>query len=94
MRTGLVVRDYQLHRWSAAEPGVLGPGVPTPFRFMLYSPSADGRSVTAANDGRVFDTGAWPPRASGVRLTHPGWQRSQSAFMEQSPDGRFTATWH
>ena len=93
MRTGLAIKDDQLHRWSAAEPGVLGPGVPTPFRSMLYGPSADGRSVISPTEGRVFDTGAWPPRPSGVRFAHPGWQRSRDAWTEQSPDGRFTATW-
>src|SRR5262249_24983070 len=73
MRTGLVIKDDQLHRWSATNPGVLGPGVPTPFRTMLDGPSADGRSVVSPADGRVFDTGAWPPRPSGVRFAHPGW---------------------
>ena len=93
MRTGLAIKDDQLHRWSATEPGVLGPGVPTPFRSMHYGPSADGRSVISPVDGRVFDTGAWPPRPSGVRFAHPGWQRSADAWTEQSPDGRFAATW-
>jgi WD40 repeat protein/tetratricopeptide (TPR) repeat protein len=93
MRTGLVVKDGQLHRWSASEPGVLGPGIATPFRSMHYGPSADGRSVISVTDGRVFDTGAWPPRPSGVRFAHPGWQRSPTPWAAQSPDGRFTATW-
>jgi serine/threonine protein kinase/WD40 repeat protein/tetratricopeptide (TPR) repeat protein len=92
-RSALAIKDGQLHRWSATNPGVLGPGVPTPFRLMLYGPAADGRSVVSLTDGRVFDTGAWPPRASGVRFAHPGWQRSLNAWMKQSPDGRFTATW-
>src|SRR5207247_7895888 len=73
--------------------GVLGPGAPSPFRSMFYGPSADGRSVISPVEGRSFDTGAWPPRPSGVRFAHPGWQRSPNARMEQSPDGRFTATW-
>ena len=93
MQAGLVLKDGQLHRWSATDPGVLGPGVPTPFRSMLYGPSADGRSVVSAVEGRVFDTGAWPPRPTGVRFAHPGWQRSKDPWMEQSPDGRFTVTW-
>jgi WD40 repeat protein/Flp pilus assembly protein TadD len=93
MQAGLVLKDSQLHRWSATDPGVLGSGVPAPFRSMLYGPSADGRSVLSPVDGRVFDTGAWPPRPSGVRFAHPGWQRSQGPWMEQSPDGRFTVTW-
>jgi serine/threonine protein kinase/WD40 repeat protein/Flp pilus assembly protein TadD len=93
MRTGLVVKEGQVHRWSAAEPGVLGPGLPTPFRSMLYGPSADGRSVISPVAGRVFDTGAWPPRPSGVRFAHPGWARSTGPWMEQSPDGQFLATW-
>src|SRR5205085_11462264 len=74
-------------------PGVRGPGVPTAFRSMLYGPSADGRSVISQSEGRVFDAGAWPPRPTGVRFAHPGWQRSPNAWAEQSPDGRFTATW-
>jgi serine/threonine protein kinase/WD40 repeat protein/tetratricopeptide (TPR) repeat protein len=93
LRTGLVIKDGQVHRWSASKPGVLGPGVPTPFHSMLYGPSADGRSVISPVEGRVFDTGAWPPRPSGVRFAHPGWQRSPNTWMEQSPEGRFTATW-
>jgi serine/threonine protein kinase/WD40 repeat protein/tetratricopeptide (TPR) repeat protein len=93
LRTGLVIKDDQLHRWSATNPGVLGPGIPTPFRSIAYCPSADGRSVISLTDGRVFDTGTWPPRPCGVRFAHPGWQRSPNACMEQSPDGRFTATW-
>jgi WD40 repeat protein/tetratricopeptide (TPR) repeat protein len=93
MRTALVIKDGQLHRWSAANPGVLGPGTPTPFRTMFEGPAADGRSVVWPTDGRVYDTGAWPPRPSGVRFAHPGWQRNEDAPMEQSPDGRFTATW-
>jgi WD40 repeat protein len=93
MRTGLVIKDGQLHRWSAAEPGVLAPGVPTPFRSMLPGPSADGRSVISPVDGRVFDTGAWPPRLTGVRFAHTGWQREDGPHTEQSPDGRFTTTW-
>jgi WD40 repeat protein/Flp pilus assembly protein TadD len=93
MRAGLVIKDDQLHRWSANVPGVLGPGVPTPICSVLYGPAADGRSVIAQSEGRVFDTGAWPPRPSGIRFAHPGWQRSPNAWAEQSPDGRFTATW-
>src|SRR5262249_59203452 len=93
MRTGLVVKDGQLHCWSAADPGVLGPSVPTPFRSMHYAPSADGRSVISVTEGRVFDTGAWPPRPSGVRFPHPGSPRSRDTWSAQSPDGRFTATW-
>jgi WD40 repeat protein len=93
MRTALAIKDGQLHRWSAANPGVLGPGIPTPFRSMFNAPSADGRSVVSPNDGRLYDTGTWPPRPSGVRFAHPGWQLALSSWMEQSPDGRFTATW-
>ncbi len=93
LRTGLVVKDGQLHRWSASEPAVLGPGIAAPFRSMHYGPSADGRSVISVTDGRVFDTGAWPPRPTGVRFAHPGWQRSPGPWAAQSPDGRFTATW-
>jgi serine/threonine protein kinase/WD40 repeat protein/tetratricopeptide (TPR) repeat protein len=93
MRTALAIKDGQLHRWSAVKPGVLGPGVPTPFRSMLYGPAADGRSVVSPADGRIYDTGAWPPLATGARFNHPAWQRSRNAWMEQSPDARFTATW-
>jgi WD40 repeat protein/tetratricopeptide (TPR) repeat protein len=94
MRTGLAIKDDQLHRWSASEPGVLGQGTPAPFRTMHYGPAADGRSVISQSEGRVFDTGAWPPRPSGVRFAHPGSQRSQDASTGQSPDGRFAATWN
>ena len=87
MRTALAIKDGQLHRWSATNPGVLGPGVPTPFRSMLYGPSADGRSVISQVEGRVFDTGAWPPRPSGVRFAHPGWQRS-AACVDGTEPGR------
>ncbi len=91
MRSGLVLKDDRLHRWSAAEPGALGPGTATPFHAMQYDPSADGRSVIS-HEGRIFDTGAWPPRPSGVRFSHPGWQRSMG-WSAQSSDGRFLATW-
>jgi serine/threonine protein kinase/WD40 repeat protein len=91
MRTALAIKDGQLHRWSATNPGVLGPGVPPPFRGMYAGPSANGRSVVTP-EGQVFDTGAWPPRPSGVRFAHPGWQ-PPDASVEQSPDGRFTTTW-
>jgi serine/threonine protein kinase/WD40 repeat protein/tetratricopeptide (TPR) repeat protein len=94
MRTALAIEDGQLHRWSAVNPGVLGPGIPTPFRSMIYAPSADGRSIISSIEGRMFDTGAWPPRPSGVRFVQPGWQRSRDAWAEQSPDGRFTVTWN
>ena len=92
MRGGLVIKDDRLHRWSAADPGVLGPGIPTPFQSMHYSPSADGRSVISLDGGRVFDTGVWPPRPTGVRFSHPGWLRAMG-WAAQSSDGRFAATW-
>jgi serine/threonine protein kinase/tetratricopeptide (TPR) repeat protein len=93
MRSALAIKDGQLHRWSATNPGVLSPGVPAPFRSMHDGPSADGRSVVSPTEGRVFDTGTWPPRPSGMRFAHPAWQRSDDARMQQSPDGRFTTTW-
>ena len=80
MRTALAIRDGQLHRWSATSSGVLGPGVPTPFRWMYDGPSADGRSVVTS-EGRVFDTGGWPPRPSGVRLRTPDGKGSSRAYM-------------
>jgi eukaryotic-like serine/threonine-protein kinase len=93
MRTALVINDGHLHRWSAAKPGVLGPGVPTPFTYMHEDPSADGRSVMSI-EGRLFDTGAWPPRPTGARLTYTGWQvPSNNARLKKSRDGRFAATW-
>ena len=92
MRTALVIKDGDVHRWSATDPGVLGPGVPTPFHHMHDGHSADGRSVISPIEGRVFDIGAWPPRPSGVRFVHPGWQQTLNAFKEESGDGRFTAT--
>ena len=73
MRTGLAIKDNQLHRWSAREPGVLAPPASrTPFRSMHYGPSADGRSVISPVEGRVFDTGTWPPRPSGGAFPTPG----------------------
>jgi serine/threonine protein kinase/WD40 repeat protein/tetratricopeptide (TPR) repeat protein len=92
-RSALAIKDDQVHRWSATNPGVLGPGIPTPFRYLHDGPAADGRSAISPTEGRVFDTGAWPPRPSGVRFAHPGWQRNVNAFADQSPDGRFMATW-
>jgi serine/threonine protein kinase/WD40 repeat protein/Flp pilus assembly protein TadD len=93
MRTALAIKDGQLLRWSATSPGVFGPGIPAPFRSMLYGPSADGRSVVSPTDGRLHDIGTWPPRPSGARIAHPGWMRNGGAWMEQSPDGRLTVTW-
>src|SRR5262249_9462124 len=93
LRTALAIKDGQVHRWSAANPGVLGPGVPAAFRHVHDDPSPDGRSVVSVVEGRVFDTRAWPPRPSGVRFAHPGWQRAWTASKAQSPDGRFAATW-
>jgi hypothetical protein len=101
MRTALAIKDGQLHRWSVTASGVLGPGVPGPFRQALERPSPDGRSVTSLLEGRVYDAGAWPPRPSGVRLAHPGWLRpvvwnAQNEVLSNgqfSPDGRFIATW-
>jgi serine/threonine protein kinase/WD40 repeat protein/tetratricopeptide (TPR) repeat protein len=92
LRTAIVIKDGQLHRWSASKPDTLGSGVPAPFRSMHENPSADGRSVVSS-EGRVFDTGAWPPRPTGVRFEHPGWQREGNAYLEQSPDGQFATTW-
>ena len=92
LRTALTVKDGQVHRWSVTNPSVLGPGVPAPFRCMQDGPSPDGRSVISPVEGRVFDTGAWPPRPSGVRFAHPGW--APHGKEQYSPDGRFIATWH
>src|SRR5262245_6090025 len=89
MRTALTIKDGQVHRWSVTNPGVLAPGVPAPFRAMHQRPSPDGRSVISSVEGRVFDTGAWPPRPPGVRFAHPGWASDE----QYSPDGRFMATW-
>jgi serine/threonine protein kinase/WD40 repeat protein/tetratricopeptide (TPR) repeat protein len=95
MRTALMIKDGQLQRWSVGNPGMFGPGVPTPFLVMINAPSADGRSVVSPADGRLFDTGAWPPRPTGVRFAHPGWQGfSGGARWEQSLDGRFSMTWN
>jgi WD40 repeat protein/tetratricopeptide (TPR) repeat protein len=92
LRTALALKDGLIHRWSVTDPRVLGPGVPAPFRSMHESPSPDGRSVISPAESRIFDTGAWPPRPSGVRLAHPGWQRSVDMSLAQSADGRFVAT--
>src|SRR5262245_28428161 len=51
MRSALTIKDGQLHRWSVTNPGVLGPGVPAPFRSMHHGPSADGRSVVPPTAG-------------------------------------------
>jgi serine/threonine protein kinase/WD40 repeat protein/tetratricopeptide (TPR) repeat protein len=93
LRTALVIIEGQVHRWSVTNPGVFGPGVPTPFPLMHESPSPDGRSVISRPEGRVFDTGAWPPRPSGIRFAHPGWQQEEYATEKYSPDGRFLVTW-
>jgi serine/threonine protein kinase/WD40 repeat protein/tetratricopeptide (TPR) repeat protein len=93
MRTALAIKDGLLYRWSATKPGVFGPGIPTPFGFMHEDPSPDGRSVLSP-EGRVFDIAAWPPRPTGVRFAHPEWQRDPESLLAQSPDGRFTTTWH
>jgi serine/threonine protein kinase/WD40 repeat protein/Flp pilus assembly protein TadD len=92
LRTALVLKDGLVHRWSVTDPRTLGPGVPVPFRAMHDRPSPDGRSVISPAESRVFDTGAWPPRPSGVRFTHPGWQRSTDTSLAQSADGRLVAT--
>ena len=100
MRTALVIKDGQIHRWSAMKPGVLGPGVPTPFSMMYArGPSADGRSVISLSEGRVFDIGAWPPRPIASR-----WLIRVAIFTSSDPcprekverrctrDARFVAT--
>ncbi len=98
MRTALVIKDGQVHRWSIIKPGALGPGVPAPFGKMRERPAPDGRSAISLGNGRVFDTGAWPPRPSGVRFAHPQWldvqgSKEQYSKEQYSPDGRFLATW-
>jgi WD40 repeat protein/tetratricopeptide (TPR) repeat protein len=101
-RTALVIKDDQIHRWSVINPGVVGPGLSTPFRMMYREPAPDGRSVIALEQGRVYDAGAWPPRPSGVRFAHPDWVngvfndfRFQDAESceKYSSDERFIATW-
>jgi WD40 repeat protein/tetratricopeptide (TPR) repeat protein len=94
MRTALVIKDGQFHRWSVTNSGALGPGVVAPFRKMRERPAPDGRSAIALGDGRVFETGAWPPRLSGVRFAHPQWQDVYESKEQYSPDGRFIATGH
>ena len=93
MRTGLAIKDDQLHRWSAAEPGVLGPGIPTPFRAMLYGPSADGRSVISADRRPGLRHRGLAAPAVRRALRPPGMAAVPGAWTEQSPDGRFAATW-
>jgi serine/threonine protein kinase/WD40 repeat protein/Flp pilus assembly protein TadD len=95
MRTALVIKDGQVHRWSVTNPGALGPGVPAPFRQMRERPAPDGRSAISFRDGRFFDTGAWPPRPSGVRFAHPQWLDLDVywAHEQYSSDGRLFATW-
>jgi WD40 repeat protein/tetratricopeptide (TPR) repeat protein len=95
MRTALAIKDGRIHRWSVTKPGVLDLGVPTPFRFMLDEAAPDGRSVVSRNDYRVFDTGAWPPRASGIRFAQAAWRSERGEYnaARYSPDGRFIASW-
>jgi serine/threonine protein kinase/WD40 repeat protein/Flp pilus assembly protein TadD len=93
MRTALVIKDGQFHRWSVTNPGALGPGVPAPFRKMRERPAPDGRSVISLEESRTFDTGAWPPRPSGVRFADPQWLNFKDGKEQYSPDGRFIATW-
>ncbi len=101
-RTALVIKDDQIHRWSVMNPGVVGPGLSTPFRMMYREPAPDGRSVISLEQGRVYDVGAWPPRPSRVRFAHPGWVNNvyngdlvQEAESREkySSDERFVATW-
>src|SRR5262249_27111394 len=94
MRTALVIKDSHVHRWSLPQPGVLGPGVPAPFHRMHERPAPDGRSAISLEDGRVFDTGAWPSRPSGGRFADPQWLDFTAGKEQYSPDGRFIATWH
>ncbi len=91
LRTALAVRDGQVHRWADTAPGALGPGVPSPFRY-LQGAAPDGRSAVSRGEGRVFDTGAWPPRPSGVRFAHPGWHLIAYSHADPSPDGGWLAT--
>ncbi len=101
-RTALVIKDDQIHRWSVMNPGVVGPGLPSPFRMMYREPATDGRSVISLEQGRVYDVGAWPPRPSGVRFAHPGWVnqvydgglvKDAESREKYSSDERFVATW-
>jgi len=66
---------------------------PAPFRSMLDGPSAE-RSIRdlSGRRGRAYDTGAWPPRPSGVRFPPPAGSCVR-ALMAQSRERRFTATW-
>ena len=91
MRTALLIKDGRVYRWSVRNPGVLGPGVPAPFRLMANDPAPDGRSLISVDEGRLFDTGAWPPRPSAARIAHPGWLNEGG--VQFSPDGRFLASW-
>jgi serine/threonine protein kinase/WD40 repeat protein/Flp pilus assembly protein TadD len=102
LRTALVIKDGQVHRWSVTNAGGLGPGFPAPFRMMYNEPAPDGRTVISLDEGRAFDIGAWPPRRSGVRFAHPGWLHEvfvstayHGLFSNEqfSSDGRFIATW-
>jgi WD40 repeat protein/Flp pilus assembly protein TadD len=93
LRSALVIRDGHVQRWSVGTPGVPGPGEPAPFRVVFEESAPDGRSVVSCDEGRVFDSGAWPPRASGVRFIHPGWLRDDYHRVKYSPDGRFLTTW-
>ncbi len=106
MQTAKLIQDGQIHRWSAPLPalpqrvgegsgGVLGQGIPAPFVQMSHGPTPDGRSNISVKDGRVFDTGAWLPRPTGVLFAHPGLLDNWGIVfgsMLHSPDSRFLAT--
>jgi serine/threonine protein kinase/WD40 repeat protein/Flp pilus assembly protein TadD len=95
MRTAIVVQDGQAYRWSDTNPGALGPGVPAPFLDIREGSAPDGRSVISAKEGRIYDTGTWPPRPTATSLAHPGmsegWGTSFGA-TQYSFDGRFIAS--
>ncbi|HET6575608.1 MAG TPA: protein kinase, partial [Fimbriiglobus sp.] len=82
-----------IHRWSAPGAGEIGPTVGLPFRLPpegVHSP--DGRALVGASDRRLLDTGAWPPRPTGVRFEQPGTKSFQGMYDRFSPDERFIVT--
>ena len=58
---------------------------------MANDPAPDGRTVISVDEGRLYDTGAWPPRPSAARIAHPGWLNEGG--VQFSPDRRFLASW-
>jgi serine/threonine protein kinase/WD40 repeat protein len=81
-----------INRWSVA-PGMpqSESGIPTLGPIPEGSVhSTDGRFLIAPLDGRLIDTGAWPPRPSGIRT--PWGDNARGGYHRLSPDQRYVMT--